>query len=65
GNAATAMIAGFGAEVTSAAGSSTAEPTFDAVHVARSVAHLVEMPLDVSVPSMTIMARAMPYFGRG
>ena len=52
-------------ETAQADGSLAAEPTFDAVHVARSVAHLVEMPLDVSVPSLTIMARAMPYFGRG
>jgi len=65
GNAATAMTAGFGAETMQADGSVATEPTFDAVHVARAVAHLVEMPLDVSVPSLTVMARAMPYFGRG
>ena len=33
--------------------------------VAPAVAHLVELPLEVSVPSLTVMARAMPYFGRG
>ncbi|MET0475924.1 MAG: SDR family oxidoreductase [Mycobacterium sp.] len=65
GNAATAMTSGFGAEAAQPGGSRTAEPTFDAVHVARAVAHLVEMPLDVSVPSLTVMARTMPYFGRG
>jgi NAD(P)-dependent dehydrogenase (short-subunit alcohol dehydrogenase family) len=65
GNAATAMTAGIGSETLQANGSRAAEPTFDAVHVARSVAHLIDMPLDVSIPSLTVMARAMPYFGRG
>ncbi len=64
GNAATAMTAGF-AEALQPDGSLRAEPTFDATHVAHSIAHLIDMPLDVSVPSLTIMARAMPYFGRG
>ncbi|MET0451395.1 MAG: SDR family oxidoreductase [Mycobacterium sp.] len=65
GNAATAMTAGFGAEALQANGTMAAEPTFDAVHVARSLAYLVELPLEVSVPSLTIMARGMPFFGRG
>lgn len=65
GNAATAMTAGFGNETAQADESHSAEATFDAVHVASSLMHLVELPLEVSVPSLTIMARAMPYFGRG
>lgn len=65
GNAATSMTAGFAAKTVQANGELAAEPTFDAVHVARSIAHLIDMPLDVAVPSLTIMARAMPYFGRG
>ncbi|CAN5667058.1 SDR family oxidoreductase [soil metagenome] len=65
GNAATAMTEGIGAEALQANGTLAAEPTFDATHVARSIAHLIDMPLEVSVPSLTIMARAMPYFGRG
>ena len=65
GNAATTMTAGFGAETAQADGTVAAEPTFDADQVARTIAHLVEMPLDVSVPSLVVMARAMPYFGRG
>lgn len=64
GNAATAMTAGFD-EAKQPSGGVAAEPTFDAVHVARSVAHLVDLPLEVSVPTLTIMARAMPFFGRG
>jgi NAD(P)-dependent dehydrogenase (short-subunit alcohol dehydrogenase family) len=65
GNAATSMTAGISAKTMQANGTLAAEPTFDADHVARSVAHLVDMPLEVSVATLTIMARAMPYFGRG
>lgn len=65
GNAATDMTAGFSHQTPQADGSLAAEPTFDVDHVAGAVAHLVELPLDVSVPSLTVMARAMPYFGRG
>ncbi|HET7668684.1 MAG TPA: SDR family oxidoreductase [Mycobacterium sp.] len=65
GNAATSMTAGFADQTQQADGSLAAEPTFDVEHVARAVAHLVELPLEVAVPSLTVMARAMPYFGRG
>lgn len=65
GNAATDMTAGFSHQTLQADGSHAAEPTFDVEHVARAVAHLVDLPLEVSVPSLTVMARAMPYFGRG
>lgn len=65
GNAATDMTAGFSHQTLQADGSLAAEPTFDVEHVARAVAHLVDLPLEVSVPSLTVMARAMPYFGRG
>lgn len=64
GNAATAITAGF-SKALQANGTVAAEPTIDADHVARSIAHVIELPLDVSVPSLTVMARAMPYFGRG
>jgi NAD(P)-dependent dehydrogenase (short-subunit alcohol dehydrogenase family) len=65
GNAATPMTAGFGHQTLQADGTLAAEPTFDTTHIARAVASLVELPLDVSVPSLTVMARGMPYFGRG
>ncbi|OMB86194.1 short-chain dehydrogenase [Mycolicibacterium conceptionense] len=65
GNAATDMTAGFSHQTLQADGSLAAEPTFDVAHVARAVAHLVDLPLEVAVPSLTVMARAMPYFGRG
>lgn len=65
GNAATAMTAGFSQQTRQADGSLAAEPTFDVGQVAAAIAHLVDLPLEVSVPSLTVMARAMPYFGRG
>ncbi len=64
GNAATAMTSGF-SQTLQANGTLAAEPTFDAVHVATSIAHLIDLPLDVSVPQLTIMARGMPFHGRG
>jgi NAD(P)-dependent dehydrogenase (short-subunit alcohol dehydrogenase family) len=65
GNAATSMTAGFSHQTLQADGSLAAEPTFDVDHVARALAHIVELPLEVAVPSLTVMARAMPYAGRG
>ncbi len=37
----------------------------DVGDVADAVLHMAELPLDVNVPFMTIMARDMPYIGRG
>ncbi len=65
GNAATAMTVGIGSKALQPDGTRMAEPTFDADHVARTLAHIIELPLDVAVPTITVMARAMPYFGRG
>lgn len=53
GNAATPMTSGF------------TEPSIDVTHVADAVAHIVGLPLDVSVPNLTVMARGMPWAGRG
>jgi hypothetical protein len=33
--------------------------------VAEAVLNMARLPLDVNVPFMTIMARDMPYIGRG
>ncbi|MFE9246900.1 SDR family oxidoreductase [Nocardiopsis sp. NPDC006938] len=65
GNAATAMTAGFGANARQADGSVRAEPTIDVAHVADTIAHIVSLPLDVNVPTVTVMAREMPFAGRG
>ncbi|MBI1415581.1 short-chain dehydrogenase, partial [Acinetobacter baumannii] len=59
------MTTGFSHQTLQADGSLAAEPVFDVVHVARAVAHLVDLPLEVAVPSLTVMAREMPFYGRG
>lgn len=65
GNAATEMTAGFSVAARQADGSMRAEPTFDPRHVADAVVAMAELPLGVSVPTMTIVATGMPYAGRG
>ena len=37
----------------------------DVAHVARQVVQMAELPLDVNVQFITIMATTMPYIGRG
>ncbi|MGU3431740.1 SDR family oxidoreductase [Actinomycetes bacterium M1A6_2h] len=65
GNAATDMTSGIGHAALQPDGSTRAEPTFDPRHVADTIVHLVDLPLDVTVPTLTIMANRMPYVGRG
>jgi hypothetical protein len=42
-----------------------AEATMDVGHVASSVLHMAQMPLDANVQFMTVMAPKMPFIGRG
>lgn len=65
GNAATDMAASFPTGTRQANGSVAMEPVMDVAHVARAVAHMAALPLDVNIPFQTIMARDMPYIGRG
>jgi NAD(P)-dependent dehydrogenase (short-subunit alcohol dehydrogenase family) len=65
GNAATEMTARMAAGIVQADGSVRPEPTFDPAHVAAAVVHLAHLPLDVSVPFLTMTATGMPYLGRG
>ncbi len=65
GNAATDMTAGISVGARQADGSMRPEPTFDAQHVADAVLQMANLPLDVNVLSMTVMATGMPYVGRG
>ena len=37
----------------------------DVAHVASSVLHMAQMPLDANVQFMTVMAPKMPFIGRG
>lgn len=48
-----------------AAGMSSTEPMMDVKHAADAVLHMANLPLDVNVQFMTIMATKMPFVGRG
>ena len=61
----TDMAAAFTKGVPQADGSLRAEPVMDVRLVADAVLQMARLPLDVSVPFMTIMARDMPFLGRG
>ena len=65
GNALTDMAAKMSKGVPQADGSTRIEPVMDVAHVANAVLHMANLPLDVNMPFMTIMARDMPYIGRG
>ena len=65
GNAMTEMAAGFAKGVAQADGQIRTEPVMDVGHVADAVLHMAGLPLDVNVPFITVMARDMPYIGRG
>jgi NAD(P)-dependent dehydrogenase (short-subunit alcohol dehydrogenase family) len=65
GNALTQMAARFQTGVPQADGQIKIEPVMDVDHVAEAVLNMARLPLDVNVPFMTIMARDMPYIGRG
>jgi NAD(P)-dependent dehydrogenase (short-subunit alcohol dehydrogenase family) len=65
GNAATAMTAHMSGGALQADGTSRAEPTIDARHVAEAVLYMARLPLEVNVPAMTVMALQMPFAGRG
>jgi NAD(P)-dependent dehydrogenase (short-subunit alcohol dehydrogenase family) len=65
GNAASDMTAKMIAGVPQADLSIKAEPVMDVEHVATSVLHMAELPLDANVQFMTVMASSMPFIGRG
>ena len=65
GNALTEMTQGFTQGVKQADGSVKVEPTMPAAEVAAAVLHMANLPLSASIPFMTIMARDMPFIGRG
>jgi NAD(P)-dependent dehydrogenase (short-subunit alcohol dehydrogenase family) len=65
GNAASDMTAGMAVGVPQADGRLAVEPRIDVAHVGRAVVQMAELPLDVNVQFMTIMATKMPFVGRG
>jgi NAD(P)-dependent dehydrogenase (short-subunit alcohol dehydrogenase family) len=65
GNAATDMTQRMKNGVLQPNGTLATEPTIDADHVARAVLYMADLPLDVNVPFITVMATGMPFMGRG
>ena len=63
GNALTEMTEAFPAGVPQADGSDGAET--DSRQVAAAVLHMAGLPLSTNIPFLTIMARDMPFLGRG
>jgi NAD(P)-dependent dehydrogenase (short-subunit alcohol dehydrogenase family) len=65
GNALTDLAARMAQGVPQADGSIRPEPLMDVKHVGEAVLHMANLPLDVNVQFMTIMATKMPFVGRG
>jgi NAD(P)-dependent dehydrogenase (short-subunit alcohol dehydrogenase family) len=65
GNALTENTAKMADGILQASGALAPEPTMDMEHVAQSVLHMANLPLDANVLFMTVMATKMPLVGRG
>ncbi len=65
GNALTEMARRMTKGVPQANGSIEVEAVMDVAHVASSVLHMANLPLDANVQFMTVMATKMPFVGRG
>ena len=65
GNAETPLAKRLGEGTRQANGEIMAEPLMDVEHVATSVLHMAQLPLDANVLFMTVMATKMPFVGRG
>lgn len=65
GNATTDLGGSAGKGALQADGSRRDEPMMDVQKAGEAVAYMAGLPLDTNVQTMTIMATAMPYIGRG
>ena len=65
GNAATAMGDGVAQGALQADGSTRTEPTMPVDDVARAVLLMADLPPGTNVATLTVLATAMPYVGRG
>ncbi|MBI1280725.1 MAG: SDR family NAD(P)-dependent oxidoreductase [Anaerolineaceae bacterium] len=65
GNAATDMTTTMSTGMPQANGSVMVEARMDVQHVAQAILYMANLPLDVNVPFMTVMANQMPFIGRG
>ena len=65
GNAASDMTQRMAKGVKQASGDIMIEPLMDVTHVAESVLHMANLPLESNIQFLTIMASKMPFVGRG
>ncbi len=65
GNAATPMAEKMNTGVLQADGSIQTEPTMELKHVTKALVYIAELPLDINVLFMDLMASQMPFVGRG
>ena len=65
GNALTEMAQSMTKGMPQPNGSITPEATMDVEHVASTVFHMANLPLDANIQFLTIMASKMPFVGRG
>jgi NAD(P)-dependent dehydrogenase (short-subunit alcohol dehydrogenase family) len=65
GNAETRMASATAKGAMQADGSVRPEPMFDTRHVGETIVHMAQLPLDINVQFVTIMATKMPFIGRG
>jgi NADP-dependent 3-hydroxy acid dehydrogenase YdfG len=65
GNAASEMTQTISTGVLQADGRIEAEATIDPCHVGEAVVYMAGLPLGTNVLTLTVMANAMPFVGRG
>lgn len=65
GNVSSDMTEAMSGGVLQASGEVRAEPTMGMDNISASVVHMASLPLDANVLTMTVMASAMPFVGRG
>jgi NADP-dependent 3-hydroxy acid dehydrogenase YdfG len=65
GNALTEIARRISQGVLQPDGSIAPEPTIDPAHVAKAVLHMANLPPEVNVLTMNVMATKMPFVGRG
>ncbi|HYS82531.1 MAG TPA: SDR family oxidoreductase [Anaeromyxobacteraceae bacterium] len=65
GNALTELTGSMQQGVPQADGSVRVEPVIDVAHVAKAVLNMANLPLDVNIQFITMLATKMPFVGRG
>ena len=65
GNAETPMPERMKEGVPQATGKVDVEPVIDSIHIADAVLYMANLPVNVNVLNMTVMANKMPFVGRG